>query len=194
MEKKVFLLRHGLTDYNGLYIGSSDVGLAEEGKVQVSLTGQILKQKKIQKIFCSPMRRCRDTFSLLKFDIDCQFSDDLREIDFGRWEKKSFEDIKDVDKNIVADWARDGEGFCFPAGESILHFNERVKIFSQALLNVPEKEILIIAHGGTIRQLLCIFLQIASEKKMIFSIEPGCFATVELYGDIGRITGLNERG
>ncbi len=194
MKKKIFLLRHGKTDFNGLYIGSSDVALGEDGTKQVILTRKILQQKNIQRVFCSPMKRCRDTFSPLQLGVTCTYSDNLREINFGRWEKRSFQEIKAIDKKIIENWVKEGEEFCFPEGEQISIFNDRIKKISQEIIQTSEEEVLIVAHGGSIRQLLCIFLQIPSEKKMIFGIDPGSFCTVELYGNIGRLTGLNERG
>ena len=194
MSKELYLLRHGATTLNGLYVGSTDVSLAEDGRKQIRRTANLLAVEQIRKVFCSPMKRCRETLNLLHLDASFEFDDNLREIDFGRWEGKSFEEITKKDQKFIENWRTNGESFCFPEGECIKTFNKRVELFSRKVLTATEKQILIIAHGGTIRHLLCTFLRLSPEKKMIFDIQPGCFSTVTLYDDIGVLTGLNVKG
>ncbi len=193
-EKTLFLLRHGETVLNGLYVGSTDVSLADSGKEQAILTGKVLAGEKINQIYCSPMKRCLETMNLLHLDTSMEIDENLREIDFGRWEGKNFEDITSSDQDLVDDWQTSGENFCFPDGECLNAFNKRVENFARKLFSATEDRILVIAHGGTIRQLLCIFLGLSPEKKMIFQIQPGHFSTVTLYGELGVLTTLNTRG
>ncbi len=194
MNKELYLLRHGATPLNGLYVGSTDVSLAEEGREQVLQIGKTLVSMHIDQVFCSPMKRCRETMELLYLDASLEIIDNLREIDFGRWEGHSFEEITTTDQKLIESWRISGENFCFPDGECVKDFNKRVELFSRRVAASTDERILIIAHGGTIRHLLCTFLGLSPEKKMIFDIQPGCFSTVALYGDLGVLTGLNTKG
>lgn len=194
MNKTLYLLRHGATPLNGLYVGSTDISLAEVGKEQVQRIGGLLGSMHIERIFCSPMKRCRETMELLSLDASFQIIDSLREIDFGRWEGHSFEEIIAADPELIESWRISGETFCFPDGECVKSFNKRVELFSRKVVSSTEERILIIAHGGTIRHLLCTFLELSPEKKMIFDIQPGCFSTVALYDNIGVLTSLNIKG
>ncbi len=194
MNKELYLLRHGATPLNGLYVGSTDVSLADEGREQVLRTGRILASTHIDLVFCSPMKRCRESMELLSLDASFEIIDNLREIDFGRWEGCSFQEISNTDQQLIENWQTTGEAFCFPDGECVKSFNKRVELFSRKIVSSTEERILIIAHGGTIRHLLCIFLDLSPEKKMIFEIQPGCFSTVTLYDDLGVLTSLNVKG
>jgi len=194
INKQLYLLRHGTTTLQGLYVGSTDVRLAEEGREQVIRTGKVLVGESIDQIFCSPMKRCRETSNLLHLDIACEIDENLREIDFGRWEGHSFEEINRADAGLVEDWRTESDSFCFPEGESVRAFSRRVEIFSQKVLAARGNRILVIAHGGTVRHLLCVFLGLTPEKRMIFEIQPGSFSTLTLYGDIGALTSLNVKG
>ncbi len=194
MNKQLYLLRHGATALQGLYVGSKDVPLAEDGKKQVIRTGKVLNGEDIDHIFCSPMKRCRETLHLLNLDIDSEIDENLREIDFGRWEGQSFKEINRTDPQLVEDWRTGGESFCFPEGEGVEAFSRRVQIFAQKILITSKNRILIIAHGGTIRHLLCVFLGLAPEKRMIFDIQAGSFSTMTLHGDMGALTSLNVKG
>ena len=194
MNKELYLLRHGATPLNGLYVGSTDVSLAEEGREQVLRIGKTLVSMHIDQVFCSPMKRCRETMGLLSVDASFDIIDDLREIDFGRWEGQSFAEITTADQELIENWRISGETFCFPDGECVKDFNKRVELVSRRVVASTDERILIIAHGGTIRHLLCTFLGLSPEKKMIFDIQPGCFSTVALYDNLGVLTGLNIKG
>jgi len=194
MNKKIYLLRHGATDLQGLYVGSTDVSLSREGREQVIKTGKVLAGEKIEKIFCSPMKRCRETLRLLQFETSYEIDNDLREVDFGRWEKRSFKEINKNDVKLVEDWRLNEKIFCFPDGECIQDFDRRVKVFAKKVLLSSEEKILVVAHGGTIRFLLCVFLGLSPDSQKLFDIQAGCVSTVNLYGEIGALTSLNIKG
>ena len=63
----VYVVRHGLTDYNiqKIYQGRVDVPLNEEGRKQAEETAQKFKGIKIDNILVSPLSRSRDTASYI---------------------------------------------------------------------------------------------------------------------------------
>ncbi len=187
----MYLMRHGTTTLHGLYVGSTDVSLNREGRAKVIRTGEILAGEHIEQVFCSPMKRCRETLDLLRLDVSSEIEKDLREINFGRWEGRSFKEISKTDSDLIEDWRVNSESFCFPEGECVKAFNRRVGAFAQKVATASGNRILIVAHGGTIRHLLCTFLGLAPEKRMIFDIQAGAFSIVTLYDNIGALTGLN---
>ena len=58
---KIYTVRHGQTEWNkkGLYQGKTDVPLNEEGKKQAMLVKEKLKDKKIDLIISSPLKRAK---------------------------------------------------------------------------------------------------------------------------------------
>jgi alpha-ribazole phosphatase/probable phosphoglycerate mutase len=59
---------------------------------------------------------------------------------------------------------------------------------------MSEEKILIIAHGGIIRHLLCLLLGLDAEKYLLFEVKPGRVSSVQLYDEGGVLTGFNITG
>jgi alpha-ribazole phosphatase len=193
-EKDLYLLRHGETGKQGRYIGSMDVPLSETGREQVRGTAKLLRRKNIDTIFSSPMRRCRQTCELLEIDCPNVVSPLLREVDFGQWEGKSFGEIVACDPAGVDRWTSDPETFCFPGGEPLAAFRHRVSTFKKILDNNNGKRLLLVAHGGVIRHLLCSLMGLPSEKYLLFDVQPGSFTSLRVYSDGAVLTGFNIFG
>ena len=191
MDKQLLLLRHGRTGYSGRYIGSTDVGLSEEGSEQILDVRSRLFGFGISKIFCSPMLRCRQSSEILDLGIEIEIVDHLKEIDFGRWEKKSFKEIVSDDPALVDEWVANPFDFTFPDGESTRDFVSRVKGVQQSIANSSPNKILIVSHGGVIRILICLFLSLQLENYLLFKVEKGKYTILELFGEGGVLTGFN---
>lgn len=192
--KNVYLMRHGATELNGCYVGSTDIALSASGEAQVQRTASTLKLAKISQVFCSPMIRCRQTLQLLELESQVSYDPLLREIDFGKWERKTFNEIVKADKTLVDSWAEGSEDFTFPEGESLLNFRARVSSFTKKLYESKEQEILIVCHGGVIRHLICELLGLISDKYIVFQVLPGTFSSLQLHSEGGVLTGFNISG
>ena len=192
--KELFLLRHGDTGMKGRYIGSTNVPVSERGMEQVRKTGRLLHDAGISQIFCSPMLRCMQSLDLLDLSCICIFSDLLREIDFGHWEGKSFDEIVQSDKESVDTWVANPGSFSFPCGESLTAFKKRVEDFATQLRSAADKKMLVVSHGGVIRHLICALLGLPSDNYLLFDVQPGCFSSIRLFPEGGILTGLNIKG
>jgi alpha-ribazole phosphatase len=194
MVSKLFLLRHGKTALAGKFAGSTDVDLSSVGIEQVQSLRPVLARERFEKIFCSPMYRCRQTARLLDLDVEISYAEDLREIDFGLWEGKDFSEIEKKNPEIVQHWIEDPEGFCFPEGECRADFILRVERFKAMLQGSDNEKVLLITHGGVIRHLICSYLGLSFEKYLLFNIHEAEFSTLECFAEGGVLTGLNKGG
>lgn len=192
--KRLFLLRHGSTGMDGRYVGASDLPLGGDGVADLAGTAAFLQRQEIDLALCSPMRRCRETFEHLDLACPVEIVEDLREIDFGRWEGRSFEEICREDEKLVDKWAQATEDFTFPQGEAVAHFALRVKRVMETLQTTSARRPLLVTHGGVIRRLLCACLAIAPEKSLVFNVRAGRCAIVDLYPEGGVLDGLNIGG
>ena len=192
--KVVYLLRHGDTGMTGRYIGATDISLSRLGVEQVVNSGVLLQEAGIERAFCSPLLRCRQSYDLLELGCDYSVEDHLREVNFGLWEKKSFAEIVEKDKRLVDAWVASPENFSFPGGESLVHFRKRLELFITMLDEVSESRLLIVAHGGVIRHLLCLLLKLGFDKYLVFDVQPGRFCSVHVYPEGGVLTGFNRGG
>ena len=189
--KKLILLRHGKTGFPGKYIGATDVGLSPEGRAQLAALARGFRDITVDLLVVSPMRRCFQSAELAFPGKDIRLDHDLREIDFGRWEGLSFAEIREKDADRVARWADWSPEFCFPEGEQIGHFLGRVAAAGKRIEEEKAGNIVIIAHGGVIRALICCFLRLAPENFLLFQVDKGKFVTIDLFSMGGVLTGLN---
>ena len=194
LGKDLFLLRHGDTGMKGRYVGSSDVPVCDKGMDQVRKTGRLLRAASIDKIYCSPMLRCRQTLDLLEMPEVGDFNDLLKEVDFGRWEGKQFEEILQSDEELVQSWVTVPDTFTFPEGESVNGFRSRVTAFASQLDMESDEGVLVVAHGGVIRHLLCTLLNLTPDKYLAFDVQPGCYCSMRLYPEGAVLTGFNIKG
>jgi alpha-ribazole phosphatase len=194
MVSKLYLLRHGKTALSGKFVGSTEVDLIPDGIKQIQMTRPLLAKAGIQRIFCSPMRRCRESARHIALYPEVTFLEDLREIDFGRWEGKDFSEIKKTDPELIRQWLNDPAQFCFPEGECRIDFIERIERVKNILQNIKNTKILIISHGGVIRHLLCSLLGLSYNNYLLFKINEGGFSTLDYFPEGGVLTGLNIDG
>jgi alpha-ribazole phosphatase len=188
---RLILLRHGRTGLSGRYVGSSDVPLSEEGREQILDLRPILGTMKIDGLLVSPMLRCTESARLLDLGLPIQLDPDLREIDFGRWEGKTFPEIEAQDPDLVQDWASGVDGFCFPGGEATAGFSSRVDAVKNRLLASDAQTMLLVAHGGVIRSLICGLLGLSNRNYLLFQVAKGHYSTIDLYDGGGVLTGFN---
>lgn len=140
------LIRHGLTALGelGKYQGRLDAGLSEGGRARLRQAEQSPRQ-----VYVSPALRARETAAILFPDALQLVVPDLREMDFGAFEGRSWREMEDdpayrawVDGNC--------EGRC-PGGEDRAGFSARVCAALQAILDAESggAEAVVVAHGGT---------------------------------------------
>ncbi len=188
---RLILLRHGRTGLSGRYVGSSDVPLSEEGREQILDLRPSLGALKIDGLLASPMLRCTESASLLELGLPMQLDPDLREIDFGRWEGKTFAEIEEQDPELVQHWAKGKDDFCFPDGEATAGFVSRVNAVKNRLLASEAKTMLLVTHGGVIRSLICGLLGLSQKDYLLFQVAKGHYSTIDLYDGGGVLTGFN---
>lgn len=147
------LIRHGQTKSNAehRYLGRTDEPLSEQGK-------QDLMEKKKkgnypipEKVFVSPMRRCIQTAEILFPDSEVVCIPEWVEIEFGTFEGKNYEELKE-EKEYQA-WIDSGGRLPFPNGESREAFQERVMAGYKKITDASNTDVVAVVHGGTIMAL-----------------------------------------
>ena len=144
-------------------------------------------------ILCSPLLRTRETAGIaLGAGRDLHHDDDLREIDFGRWEGMSFAEIAAADPAAVDRWAALDEDFAFPGGEGIGAFRERIGAAAGRIAADPAGTVVAITHGGVIRLLICRFLGLDYRHYLLFDVRPASISEIRIEGGRGVLTRLND--
>jgi len=118
--------------------------------------------------------------------------ENLREIDFGRWEGMSFAEIAAADPAAVDRWAALDDAFAFPEGEGIKAFRERIGAAAERIAADPAGTVVVFAHGGVIRFLICHFLGLPDRHHLLFDIRPASISEIRIDGGCGVLTRLND--
>ncbi len=157
--KKIFLCRHGQSEYNAKRIiqGHIDTDLTPKGFVQARLTGERLKDENIERIFSSDLRRAYKTALVIGdvLGIDVEVDKRIREMHFGEWEGRAYEHIFTYNLDHWQNWLKNPVACPLPSQEDIEEFKSRIASFWKFLLDINQKNILIVGHGGSIQGLIC---------------------------------------
>ena len=151
--RRLVLVRHGETEGNSSvrYCGVTDVALSDEGRNQIREARRRLGRQVIDLVVASPLRRSWEAAQILFGDAPIVLDRDFREVDFGRWEGLTAEEIRARDPILYEDWQAHVPGFEYPEGETRQHFRDRI---SRGLQRIAERGVtnaLIVAHKGVIR-------------------------------------------
>ena len=153
---RVVLIRHSKTAGNlkGRYIGTTDEPLCEEG-IRL-LEGKNYPAAEL--VYVSPMKRCRETASLIYPTLTQREEPLLRECDFGDFENKNYLELNG-NPDYQA-WVDSGGTLPFPGGESREAFQERCRegFLKNHERGPDEKEtVAVVAHGWTLMSVLSAF-------------------------------------
>lgn len=195
---RIYLCRHGSSEANlrREYLSSRDLPLAQEGREELQNQRAAARAKlPITAVISSPMKRCLESAHILFPEFTPIQIDGLRERDFGPYEGKTWEDLKDDPE--YRRWI-DTEGEESPAGmESHEAFAARIReslneimqwakfVLRQSSAEKREKTSLVIfLHGGSImeilRQIKCIDNHRSAHSRYQFQLKPGEIIALDL--------------
>ena len=156
---ELILMRHGTTQGNleRRFIGTLDVPLLPQGEELARRVGATLPA--VEHIYRSPLQRCRRTAELLWPGVEMTVVDELRESDFGPFEGKNHEELKD--DPLYQAWLGMGDRPNFaamPVGESAQQVTDRVSIgLEKTAADAARRgfgRVGVVAHGGALMALL----------------------------------------
>ena len=206
MSRQLILVRHGpVSDAfgqegqksHGRYLGRTEAPLSEAWRGQAGPLARFVRSRGTAACACSPQLRARQTAEAIlaspacPVGADVRLDDDLREIDFGQWEGKTFEEIAATSPGAVRQWAEFREDFQFPGGESVGGFLARARRAAMRLAAEKSDVAMAVTHGGVIRAMICHFLGLPARNYILFDIRPGSCAVITLFDGKGILAGLN---
>lgn len=149
--RKLIFIRHGATAGNKekRYIGRTDESLTSDSINEL----KIKQYPTVDVIYTSPMLRCIQTTEIIYPNNDYIIVDDLRECDFGKFERKNYIDLNG-DEDYQA-WIDSNGTLPFPDGENHTLFKNRcVESFQQIMDTESNDNVAFVIHGGTIMAIL----------------------------------------
>ncbi len=199
--KRLMLIRHPeVLDAEKLrFFGATDVPLSQLGYKQAEQLADFLSQRRVKAVYCSQLQRAKHTAQLAadRLELTINIIPELQEINCGRWEGNSYQEIVNDDEQLYQDWLKMEPGFRFPEGESLAEFNKRVmqeynRILSTSIETQAGELIVIVAHGGVIKLILANLLGIKWGQVNCIKQDFGALNIIEYQDGYGVLRLMND--
>ncbi len=179
------LVRHGQSKWNAknLFTGWKNPGLTSDGKKEAIKAGSLIKQRNIQfsMMFTSALKRAQITGQIIldgieQTNIEVVKDEALNERDYGDLSGLNKDDArKEWGEEQVHIWRRSFD-VPPPGGESLKDTAERVlPFFNISILPkiIEGKNILVAAHGNSLRSLVMQLDNLSKEEVISLEIPTG---------------------
>lgn len=184
------LVRHGQSLWNleNRFTGWKDVDITEKGEEEAHLAGKLLKNQPFDRAFTSTLKRAQRTLSIILKDSDQQhlpvmISTALNERSYGKLEGlNKAETAAKYGEEQVHLWRRSYD-VRPPGGESLQDTAQRViNYFQEQIVPLLKegKNVLIVAHGNSLRALVMHLQGYDPEKIATIEIPTGAPLKYEL--------------
>jgi len=191
---RVSLLRHVRVDGPPALYGHTDIAPRTEDNAR--LLAWLLQQAseplfRFDLIISSPLKRCRILAQQLsqQTGIPCLVRDELKEMNFGEYDGVPFDALGDHWQALEPFWHSPAE-FIFNGGETLAEFHHRVVTGWQGAIKEHRgKNILVVTHGGVIRQLLANALNLDWKNPALYSglqIANASMSRLSYFGEQGQ--------
>jgi len=184
-DTRLWLIRHAEVEarYQSVFGGQIDMDLSPRGHQQAAALARYLHDRTFSAIYASPMKRVRQTLQpwVVNGVPRPTIVPALREVDFGAWTGLTFGQVQDRFGVSAWQWLHEIECGAVPNGECAASFRERVEpSLRQIIRSHAGQEVAIVCHGGVIRMLLAILLDLPLPRMGVFQIEYASITQVRL--------------
>ena len=169
MSTVVYLVRHGAVvgAETRRFIGHLDVPLSPHGEHQVAAVARRLAAVPLAAVYSSDLVRTRRSADLVAAPHGLRpiALAGLREFAMGQWEGLTAEEIRALAPDSFAAWMADVGRFQFPGGENLEQVAARSwAVFEDIVAAHEGQRVAIVAHGGSLRAILCRALGMALDR------------------------------
>jgi broad specificity phosphatase PhoE len=161
MEKLLYIVRHGETDFNRQHIVQGqgvDTSLNEKGIEQANLFFNHYKEIEFDLVITSALKRSQETMApFINQGIPWVQYPEINEISWGVQEgKKSTPEMREYYAHIMESWSSGHYDIGIEGGETARQMGDRLKRFVDLIPSFKEEKILICSHGRAMRALICL--------------------------------------
>jgi broad specificity phosphatase PhoE len=187
---RLLLARHGETEWTreGRYQGTTDTALTGNGRAQAEALARRLAGERLTAIFASELQRALNTAAPIAKTHGQKVCPEprLREIGFGIWEGLTWAQIAQQDTDTWARWVANPMSAMPAGGESLSSIANRLRHLLADLAARPDDEtILLVAHGGSLRVLICLALGLPPGLAWSLRMDNGALSELYLSPDTG---------
>lgn len=195
----IYIIRHGETDGNltkYLQGCSKDNPLNAKGLAQAQKVMEFFKDKPLDAIYSSPLKRAQQTAAPLAESkgLKIHTVPGFKEISFGDWEGIEMAEIERRWASQMMLFFKQPSRLTIPGGRPFAEVQREAWTTFQ---NILEKEghgrqIAMVAHGGVIRLLMCAFLEMPLDRMWSLSVYNASVITINEWDGNLVLTRMNE--
>lgn len=190
MALRLYFLRHGETTFSqtGGYCGATDVDLTASGQAMAEAFADTYKSLSWEAIYCSPMKRTQATAAPIvqATDVAPQLRDGLKEINYGDWEGRTQEDVKETLCEDYYAWMTEPSWNPPTGGETAVEISNRaMAVIAEIEETYTDGNVLIVSHKATLRIILCSLLGIDLGRYRDRMDYPAASLSVVRFGKYG---------
>ena len=141
--------------------GRVDLALNETGIRQAEAAAEKLSPRQVAAVYTSPLQRALTTAQIVagRLGLAAQPFDALIDIDFGRWQGLSPQEVAERDGDLYRRWLDRPQDVRFPEGESLREVRDRITaVVADLAQKHSEQEVALVSHNVVCRVLLCAVL------------------------------------
>lgn len=196
----ILLARHGHVD--GIkperFRGRAELNLTELGQTQArSLARRIASDWSPKAVYCSPLQRCVATGTAIAnaCGIELQPHGDLNDLDYGKWQSRTYEEVRVDAPELFATWFAAPQLVRFPDGEALQDVAARTAEVLRYIRRQHEADtVVLVGHDSVNRVLLTQLLDIPLSSYWRFAQHPCCVNVIEMTGNSVQLQRLNDTG
>ena len=175
MQRRLVLVRHGETvgQSSIRYYGATDLALSAEGEEQMRRVRVALAGETFEAVYTSALQRTITAARIIAPEVPAQIVPGFNEIDFGRWEGWTREEIAAQDPDLFRRWRAAAHEFTYPGGDAVPAFRARVAATLRAWLPGAPGRTLVIAHKGIIASMVTELLRLSPAERAAWPIDLG---------------------
>lgn len=179
---RLFLVRHGAAEgTDGLVVGQVDLPISVRGAASVTRLAESWREVTPTRLISSDLERALATARILnrKWRLPIETDARLREMDFGDWDGRLWDTLQEEDRIRLDAWMADWQRRSAPGGEAFTDVENRAAAWLDELWPaITGETVIAVAHGGTIRAILC----------RVLGLDLG--RAFHLYLDHGRVSAI----
>jgi alpha-ribazole phosphatase len=191
----IYLLRHGDSRQDNVkrFIGRTDLPLNTEGMTQAAFWRKELAHIPMERIYCSDLNRSLETARIIAEERSepVQPLHKLREINLGKWEGLSFDEVQRLYPGEFERRGADMVNCPPPGGESFADLAARVLPLFAELVRGSSGNLLIVGHAGVNMVIICHILGMPLENLFRIRQEYGCMNVIDFDSHGMRLRKMN---
>ena len=201
----IYLMRHGQTALNKdhCFQGQLDMPLDDEGLAQSrALADRMKRIGGVTRLCCSPLLRARTTAAAVgeAMGLAPEPVPGLEEIRVGPWAGQPAKQLRDgPEGELVGRFLDEDVDLVIPGGESVRRVQRRAEAALLPILDGAEGDVAVVAHGVSLKALVCALTEIPLEYSRSFDIgntglsilrrTPGAPAKILTLNDTNHLAG-----